>query len=152
MSRGVDTFSGGLGARQAIGVFVSLWLGILAMKLDAKLIVEPWDVAVSLVVCSLISVFMIWALFRVLQWKPHMEWLRVSASLIFAGSLVGILHSGIATTHFEVLRALNSYMHRAINLCPAPPSFIEHASRIDSGNALQCAYLAEIVAAQRPFN
>lgn len=116
---------------QAIGVFVSLWLGILAMKLDAKLIVEPLDVAASLVVCALISVFMIWALFRVLQWKPHYEWLRVVSSLIFAGSLVGILHLAIATTHFEVLQALKLYTPRSINARPALPSHT--ACSIDLG-------------------
>jgi NO-binding membrane sensor protein with MHYT domain len=120
MSWKADKVLGELGERQAIGVFISLWLGVLAMKLDANLIVEPLDVAASLVVCALISVFMIWALFRVLQWKPHYEWLRVVSSLIFAGSLVGILHSAIATTHFEVLQTPSSVTPRSINARPAP--------------------------------
>lgn len=39
----------------------------------ARLVIESWDIVISVVVCSVISAFMVWVLFRVLQWKPHYE-------------------------------------------------------------------------------
>jgi hypothetical protein len=81
---------------------VSEWVGVTSLDVGAKLFVNAPSVILSVFSALLTCVILIWLLFRVLQWKPHIEFFRVGASVAFAALTVKTMLISIISSHYEV--------------------------------------------------
>lgn len=88
------------------GVLAMHYMGMSAVVANGFVI--EWNVpvlAVSFVLALVVPVVGFWIIFRLLQWRPNSELLRVGSAPVIAVAVCAVHYSGMAASHFVVAHA-----------------------------------------------